>query len=106
MGWRQVHFELDSEVVMRMMIHLGCNNARPCSAIMGAIRLLMDGSWNIKLSYCFREANKMADRMAFHAHELRGNIESMIIFNDLPTFRREELNGNFRGVCFLRMCIS
>ena len=88
------------------IIHSRGHDAHPYNAMVTAIQILMTKNWNIKISHCFREANMVANRMARHAHGLRGSLENMEIFGQPPTFCRNQLAGDDRGVCFPRICMS
>ena len=69
MEWRKVHFELDLEVVVNMVL-VRCNEPHPCSSIVKAIQACMEKAWMVEITHYFHEANKVADRMACNVHKL------------------------------------
>ena len=56
-GWRKVHFELNSEVFVRMV----SKRSHLCNPLVDAIRACIARAWKVEVTHCFQEANKVAD---------------------------------------------
>ena len=65
-GHRKVHVELDSEVVVRMLTDEPPGHSPFIHLIRKCIALINRESWEVKVSHCYREANKAADWLANH----------------------------------------
>ena len=93
-GHRKVHVEVDSETVVRLLegdppasspyIHL----IKKCRALISRVE------WEVKISHCFREANKVADWLANHGVGLTENFVLLeAVPKDLHAVLLEDLGG-------------
>ena len=68
-----------------------------------SIQQMMRKEWSVQIVHCYREANRVIDRMANLAHDPEVKEEGMRIYQDPPTCCRAELAADMKGVSFPRM---
>ena len=90
-------FELDSNTMVKF-VNDGYAKTHPCSELIQAINNLRSYQWNVIISHCFREANRVVDFVANTAHNNAFLIDSMVIFGDLLEMCATCFMEDIRGV--------
>lgn len=65
-GFRRVHMEIDSELVVRWL-RTGDAPRLSLTNLIARCKQLLSGQWEIRVSHVYREANKVADLLAAEA---------------------------------------
>ena len=72
-GWRKSIFKLDSEVGFNLIMH-GCGENLPSFALVAFITSMLNRNWRVSLKHCYRQANRIADRLACYAHSFEAKL--------------------------------
>ena len=86
------------------MLNHGCSTNHQCSTLVSSIHNLLKFNWNVEVIHCYREANKVADRLTNHAHSLDCKEEGFKVYQAPPQCSRQEVLCDLREVCFPRFC--
>ena len=73
------------------MLRDGCSANHVCKPMIDYIHQRMQKDWSVKIIYCYREANRVADRTANFTHSLQVQEKGMLIFRNPPTLCKAEL---------------
>ena len=97
--------EVGSKVMIQLVIH-GCNANHHYKAIVTSIQNMMKWEWNVEICRCYREANRVVNRLANNALSLEDVQGGMQIYNEPHSCCREELADDLKGIYLPRMCIE
>ncbi|OMO51138.1 reverse transcriptase [Corchorus capsularis] len=97
-GIHHLEINIDAKVVIHLIENAN-TDLHPLANIISDCRLLMSRIPNVKLSQCFREANRAADALASKGLQ----TESFVICSTLPIFVFDIIMDDLRGVTFPRI---
>ena len=99
-GHRKVHVELDSEVVVRMLVDDPPANSPFIQLIRKCHALIKRELWEIKITHYYREANKAANWLANHGVLIP---QSVVLLEAVPKDLLAVLLEDLSGVSWPRM---
>ena len=102
-GHRKVHVELDSEVVVRMLVEDPPASSPFIQLIRKCHALIKRDLWEVKITHCYREANKAADWLANHGVLIN---QSVVLLEAVPKDLHAVLLEDLSGVSWRRMVPS
>ena len=82
----------------------GSNTRHPCYALVAAITSMKERNWSLRFQWCYREANKVADRLACYAFNPVMPASPAMFFNSPPDCRRAEFSWDLWNMSFPRVC--
>ena len=93
-GHRKVHVELDSEVVVRMLTDEPPSKSPFINLIRKCVAFIKRDQREVKVSHCYREANRATDWLANHSVTLQQPFLLMeAVPKDLHAVLFEDLSG-------------
>ncbi|KAF7806413.1 heat shock 70 kDa protein-like [Senna tora] len=81
-GFRKIQIESDNSVIMKI-VQFEHGSPHPLRYILLRIKDLVQRDWHVEFKHVFREGNRVADCMAFHAHSMALGLN---VFIDPPRF--------------------
>jgi ribonuclease HI len=99
-GVEKLELRSDSQVIVQCLQDSNNGSSIMGCAIMKRIRDLLKGPWDVKIMHVFREANRCADMLANKGSE---GTHEIVFFDHPPSWVRQIVDDDFRGVAFPRL---